>query len=144
MGKSQVMLLENKVIFILEDMLLPWKLKLPVAAGEAEYFSRFNDFTAGWTIQESWFDSRCGRDISLLYKIQSGSGAHPEYYSIGYGGALQEDKAAGGLKLTIHLHLVSKFRMIWTVIPPSFHRSTLPVLRLIKHHSMKLNGWFMT
>jgi len=41
------MLLENKVIFILEDMLLPWKLKLPVAAGEAEYFSRFNDFTAG-------------------------------------------------------------------------------------------------
>ena len=41
------MLLENKVNFILEDMLLPWKLKLTLAAGEAEYFSRYNDFAAG-------------------------------------------------------------------------------------------------
>ena len=138
------MLLENKVNFILEDMLLPWKLKLTLAAGEAEYFSRYNDFAAGWTTQESWFDSRYGKDISLLYKIQSGSGAHQESYSVGSGGALQEDKAAGGLKLTFHLHLVSRFRMIWTVIPPRFHRKILPVLSLIKHHSMKLNGWFMT
>jgi hypothetical protein len=94
------MLLENKVIFILEDMLLPWKLKLPLAAGEAEYFSRYNDFTAGWTTQESWFDSRYGKDISLLHKIQSGSGPHPECNSVCSGGALQEDKATRGLKLT--------------------------------------------
>jgi hypothetical protein len=79
-------------------MLLPWKLKLPLAAGEAEYFSQYNDFTAGWTTQESWFDSRYGKDISLLHKIQSGSGAHPESYAVSSGGTLQDDNATGGLE----------------------------------------------
>jgi hypothetical protein len=72
------------------------EVKVTLPAGEAEYFSRYNDFTAGWTTQESWFDSRYGKDISILFKIQSGSGAHPEFYSVGFGGALQEDKSSRG------------------------------------------------
>jgi hypothetical protein len=43
---SQAMLLENKVIFILEDI-IAMEVKVTLPAGEAEYFSRYNDFTAG-------------------------------------------------------------------------------------------------
>jgi hypothetical protein len=47
---------------------------------------------------------------SLLHSVQTGSGTHPGSYPIGIGIPSPEDKAAGGVKLTTHLHLVPRSR----------------------------------
>jgi hypothetical protein len=57
------------------------------------YLSRYSD---GLLAGRPGFDSRQGQDISLLYSVQTGSGAHPASYTMDTGGFFHWGKAAGG------------------------------------------------
>jgi hypothetical protein len=50
------------------------------------------------------------RDFLFLKTVQTGSGAHPASYSMGTR-VLSQESGSQGIKLTIHLHLVPRFRM---------------------------------
>jgi hypothetical protein len=59
------------------------------------------------------FDSRGlipgrGKRCSVVYSLQTGSGAHPASYPMGTGGRFPRR----GVKLTTHLHLVPRSRML--------------------------------
>jgi hypothetical protein len=62
-------------------------------------------------------------DFLLFHSVQTGSGAHPASYSMGNRGSFLGDKAAVGMKLTTHLHLVVRLRMteIYLHSPLRFH-----------------------
>jgi hypothetical protein len=45
--------------------------------------------------EESKFESRKGKELSLLHVVQTGSGVHPASYSMGTRGAFPGVKAAG-------------------------------------------------
>jgi hypothetical protein len=47
-------------------------------------------------------------NFSLHHRVQNGSGAHPASYPMSTKGSFTGGKAAGGVKLTTHLHLVPK------------------------------------
>jgi hypothetical protein len=52
------------------------------------------------------------KDISLFYSVHGVSGTHQAFYPMGTEGPFLLDKAAGGVKLTTHLHLVPRSRMM--------------------------------
>jgi hypothetical protein len=60
------------------------------------------------------------RDFPLHHQVQSGSGAHPASCPMGTGGSFLGGKATGGVKLTVHFHLVPRLRTRGAVIstPP--------------------------
>jgi hypothetical protein len=49
----------------------------------------------GWTTNSSDFESRWVQEFLLLHVVHTGSGVHPASYSMGTGGYLLGDKAAG-------------------------------------------------
>jgi hypothetical protein len=49
----------------------------------------------GWTAEGSEFESRQGQEFSLLYVVQTGSGAHPAFYPMGTGASFFGGKEAG-------------------------------------------------
>jgi hypothetical protein len=61
-------------------------------------------------------EDRCSRvrfpagagNFSLHHRVQNGSGAHPASYPVGTGVSFPGSKAARGVKLTTHLHLVPR------------------------------------
>jgi hypothetical protein len=53
-------------------------------------------------------------NFSLHHRVQNGSGAHPASYSMGTTVSFPGGKAAGALKLTIHLHLVPRSQDAWS------------------------------
>jgi hypothetical protein len=63
-----------------------------------------------------------GRD-SLLHRVQTGSGAHPAFYTMGTRGPFSGDKAPEGVKLTTHLHQMPRLRTR-EVLPPLPHTSS--------------------
>jgi hypothetical protein len=52
------------------------------------------------------------REFSPLHTVQTSSGSHPVLNPMGTGGSFPEVKAAGGVKLTTHLHLVMRSRIV--------------------------------
>jgi hypothetical protein len=50
----------------------------------------------------------------LRHRVQNGSGAHPASYPMGTGGSSPGGEAAGGVKLTAHLHLVPTSKNAWS------------------------------
>jgi hypothetical protein len=65
-----------------------------------------------WTSKESEFESLYGQYFSPLHVVQTGPGAQPASYSFGTGGSFPVGKAAGA-KLTIHLQLVQRSKIVW-------------------------------
>jgi hypothetical protein len=57
------------------------------------------------------FDSRQGGKI-VLHNVQIGSGVHSASYTRATRGSIPRRKAAGDVKLTTHLHLVPRSRMM--------------------------------
>jgi hypothetical protein len=57
------------------------------------------------------------RDLSLLRKIQTTAEVHISYAPAWGGGTILRGKAAGGLSLTTHLHLVPNLRLSEATIP---------------------------
>jgi hypothetical protein len=72
-----------------------------------------SDWAAGWTTEESEFDSRYRSEICLFCSVQTGCGVHlpPDQ------GVLEGCRV---MKLTSYLHLVLMLRNEWicTSIPP--------------------------
>jgi hypothetical protein len=64
------------------------------------------------------------------HRVQTGSGAHPASYPNGTSGSLPGGKAAWGLKLTSHLHVVPRSKNEWSYI-------STPPIRL---HGVALRG----
>jgi hypothetical protein len=52
------------------------------------------------------------QDLSVLRNVQSGYGAQPAFYPMGSGSSFAFVKSARGVKLTTHLHLVPRLRMV--------------------------------
>jgi hypothetical protein len=52
------------------------------------------------------------RDFSVLYTVQTSFEAHPDSYTMDKGGSFPEGKAARGLKLTVHFHLMQRSKMM--------------------------------
>jgi hypothetical protein len=48
----------------------------------------------GWTTEGSEFESRLGKEFSLLHVVRTGSGVHPTSYTVGSGGSFPGGKAA--------------------------------------------------
>jgi hypothetical protein len=69
---------------------------------------------AGWS--RVWFPEGAG-NVSLHHRVQTGSGAHPASYPMSTKGSFPQCKAAGGVKLTTHLHLVPRPRMCGPIPP---------------------------
>jgi hypothetical protein len=44
--------------------------------------------------------------------VKTGTEAHPAFYLVGRYGSVSGDKVAGGVKLTTHLNLVPRLRMV--------------------------------
>jgi hypothetical protein len=64
------------------------------------FYTRSRDSSVGIVIHGLWagwpgFDSRQGKEFTLLHSFQTGSGSHPASYSMGTGGDFPEGKAAG-------------------------------------------------
>jgi hypothetical protein len=59
-------------------------------------------------------------NFSLHHRVRNGSGARPASYPMGTRGSFPGGKAAGGVKLTTHLHLVPSSKNEWryTYTPP--------------------------
>jgi hypothetical protein len=57
------------------------------------------------------------RDFFLLYKVQTGSGAHPASYPKVTGGDFP-GKSSRGVNLTTHLNLVPRSRMMELYLRP--------------------------
>jgi len=57
--------------------------------------SKTCDVARGWTIGILGIDFWRGLGISLHYRVQNGSGAHPASYSMGTRNSFPGDKAAG-------------------------------------------------
>jgi hypothetical protein len=60
-------------------------------------------------------------NCTLHHCVQNGSGAHPASYLMGTRGSFPGSKAAQGMKLTTHLHLVLRSRNAWS------YTSTTPI-----------------
>jgi len=60
------------------------------------------------------------RDVSLLLNFQTGSRANPNSYAAGNGDYFLERRVAGGVGLTIGLHLMLRLRMYGAIhsLPP--------------------------
>jgi hypothetical protein len=69
------------------------------------------------------------RNFSLHHRVHNGSGAHPGSYLMGTRGSFPGGKAAGRVKMTTRLHLVSRSKNQWS------YTSTPPV----RLHSVVLN-----
>jgi hypothetical protein len=65
-------------------------ISTPTAAARTALYSVW---AAGWTTDESWFDSRQGREIHLIRSVQTGSGAHPASYRVDTGFSVTGYKA---------------------------------------------------
>jgi len=72
----------------------------------------------------NWMDYRCSfrsRDIdgivSVLHRLQTGSGAHPASYPVGTGGSFSEGVSGRGVNPTTHLHLLLRLRMRRAIYP---------------------------
>jgi hypothetical protein len=52
------------------------------------------------------------REFSLLHSVHTGSGFHPASHKMGTKGSFSGSKAAGGVKLTVHFHLVPRSRIV--------------------------------
>jgi hypothetical protein len=75
------------------------------------YITSRRSWVVGWMAEELRFDSRQDNwGISLLHRVQIGSGASPLFCSICLGGSSQRALSDRGLNLT-HLHLVQKLRI---------------------------------
>jgi hypothetical protein len=48
----------------------------------------------GWKTEGSEFETPEGQEFSVLYVVQTGSGAHPASYTMGNGGYFSGGKAA--------------------------------------------------
>jgi hypothetical protein len=59
------------------------------------------------------FPARAG-NLSLHHRVQNGSGAHPASYPMGTRGSFPGGKRGRGVKLTTHLHLVSRSKIEWS------------------------------
>jgi hypothetical protein len=59
-----------------------------------------------------------GWGFFLRHRVQTGSEAHPDSYPMGTGGSFPGGKAAGGVKLTTHLHLMLRSKNDLTLILP--------------------------
>jgi hypothetical protein len=86
--------------------------------------SDFSSFPVGlcfwWTAMQPLFRFSPA-NFSLHRCVQNGSGAHPASYPVGTRGSFPEGKAAGGVKLTTHFHLVQRSKNEWsyTSTPPT-------------------------
>jgi hypothetical protein len=72
-------------------------------------------------------------NFSLHHRVQNGSGAHRASYAIGTRGSFPGGEGVGGVKLTIHLHLVPRSR-VRGAIPP------LPLYAFMVWCSLKAQG----
>jgi hypothetical protein len=72
-----------------------------------------------------------GTDISLRHRVQISSGFHPVSYSLDTERPFPAGKSSWGMKLTIQLHLVPRFRM-HGAIPPLPHTFPSCVAKLGK------------
>jgi hypothetical protein len=73
-------------------------------------FEEGASIVTGWTARVQFPGG--GRDFCLLHSVQTGSGAHPASCTMGMGSFFLRGKAAGDVKVTSHLHLVPKSRMV--------------------------------
>jgi hypothetical protein len=64
---------------------------------------------AGWTVRVRL---PAIQEFSLLHSVQTGSGANPRSYPNGTGGDFPWGLSDRGVKLTTHLHLVPRSRMV--------------------------------
>jgi len=81
-------------------------------ARTAQWFSA--GLWAGWL--GVWVLAGVG-NFSLHYGIQTSSGTHPASYPMGIRNSFPRGKAAGGVKLISHLHLVPRSRMLGATPP---------------------------
>jgi hypothetical protein len=73
----------------------------------------------GSTTEESELGSRWGQELSFLYVVQTGSGAHPAFYPMGTGGTFPGVKRPG--READHSPQTSgdvKKTLIYTATPP--------------------------
>jgi hypothetical protein len=49
----------------------------------------------GWTTERSGFESRKGQELLLLHVVQTGSGVHPTFYTMGTGSSFPGVKRLG-------------------------------------------------
>jgi hypothetical protein len=84
----------------------------PVGAGIAQWYSA--GLRAGWSGVRV---PAGGGNFSLHHRVQTCSGAHQAFYSMGNRSSFPGDKTAGVVKLTTYLHLVPRSRM-GGAIPP--------------------------
>jgi hypothetical protein len=65
------------------------------------------------TAEDSQFDSAAGaRNLSLLYKVQTGCGAQSLCCTVLAGGCFREAPEGRVVKLTTHIHLVLRLTML--------------------------------
>jgi hypothetical protein len=83
-------------------------------AGIAQWYSA--GLWADWTVVR--VPAGAG-NFSLHHRVQTGSGAHPASYPVGTRGFSPGSKAAGGVKLITHLHLMPRSRMRGAIPPLS-------------------------
>jgi hypothetical protein len=96
-------------------------------AGIAQWYS--SELRAGWL----GVGVPAGAGNFSLHRVQTGSVVHPASYPMGFKSSFPGDKAAGGMKLTTHLHLVPMSRM-HGVVP------TLPRYIFMAWCSVKTQG----
>jgi hypothetical protein len=74
-------------------------------------------------------------NFSLHHRIQNGSGAHPPSYPMGTEGSFPGVKAARGVSLTTHLHLVPRSKNEWSY-------TSIPQYAFMAWRSVKAQGQF--
>jgi hypothetical protein len=89
-------------------------------AGIAQSVQRL---TTGWTTEGSEFESRYGKEFSLLHVVQTGSEAHLASFPTGTGDSFPWGKADGGIKLITHFQLALRLRKydLYTHSPIRLH-----------------------
>jgi hypothetical protein len=75
-------------------------------------------------------------NVSVHHRVQTGSGTHPASYSVGNRGYFSGGKAAGVVKLTTDVHLVSRSRMRGAILP-------LPQYAFMAWCSVEAQGTFI-
>jgi hypothetical protein len=88
------------------------KLRTAIEAVIAQSVQRW---ATGWTVGVLGFDLWAGAgNFSLHHRVHNDSGAHSASYPMGTRGSFPGGKAAGGVKLTTHLHLAPRSKNDWS------------------------------
>jgi hypothetical protein len=83
------------------------------------------NIVTGLRIERWEFNSRLWQGFfSLRHRIWTGSGAYPAFFPMGYEGSFPEGGSDLDVKMTTHLHLVTRLRMNGAIYPST------PAIRL--------------